>query len=224
MTRSTTRIGIRIGWTVAAVLSTGVAAYAYHYVLPHAFVPPNIARNPMAHPWLFVHAAFAATAMLVGPFQFLRSLRIKHPAVHRWSGRIYVTTCLVGGVAGFLLALDSTAGPVARTGFAALAIAWLAATSMAWSLARKRRYAEHRAWMIRSFALTFAAVTLRIYLPLAAIMGLPFIPAYRGIAWLCWVPNLIAAELYLLAEGQNRWIIRRPTSAESIAARVDPGD
>jgi hypothetical protein len=182
----------------------GVAGYAYQYLLPHMAIPPNIGSNPMARPWLFVHAGFAATAMLIAPFQFVRSVRNQYPNVHRWLGRGYVTACLLGGAAGFLLALGSTAGPVARMGFAGLAIAWLATTIIAWSLAWRRRFAEHRAWMIRSFALTFAAVTLRIYLPLAMITGLSFMPAYRAIAWLCWVPNLIAAELYLLAENQKR--------------------
>jgi signal transduction histidine kinase len=44
-------------------------------------------------------------------------------------------------------------------------------------------------------ALTFAAVTLRLYLPTAMVSESAFEPAYIAVAWLCWVPNLIAAEL-----------------------------
>ena len=51
--------------------------------------------------------------------------------------------------------------------------------------------------MIRSFALTFAAVTLRLYLPLIPLLGLSFIDGYRAVSFLCWIPNLIIAELYL---------------------------
>jgi len=51
--------------------------------------------------------------------------------------------------------------------------------------------------MIRSFALTFAAVTLRLYLPISAMLSIPFEEAYRAISFLCWVPNLALAELYL---------------------------
>ena len=51
--------------------------------------------------------------------------------------------------------------------------------------------------MIRSFALTLAAVTLRLYLPLAAILSINFEDAYRAISFLAWVPNLLLAELYL---------------------------
>ena len=48
--------------------------------------------------------------------------------------------------------------------------------------------------MIRNFALTFAAVALRLYLPPVFIFGLPFATSYAIIAWLCWVPNLLVAE------------------------------
>ena len=51
--------------------------------------------------------------------------------------------------------------------------------------------------MIRSFALTFAAVTLRLYLPLVPLLGISFVDGYRAISFLAWVPNLIVAELYL---------------------------
>lgn len=193
-----------IGWGMAALASLAIALYGFHYLLPDAAVPPNIGANPMARPWLFVHVGFAATALLLGPAQFLPRLRSRFPRLHRWTGRIYVTACLAGGFAGLLLAVGSTAGPVATAGFGLLAVLWMAAAAQAWRLARTRRFEAHRRWMIRSFALTFAAVTLRIYLPLVAIAGLPFLDWYRAIAFLCWVPNLVAAELYLARTGGQR--------------------
>lgn len=188
----------KLGWGVAALLSAGVALYGYHYLLPRAFVPPNIGANPMAYPWLFVHAGFAATAMLTGPLQLLPRLRARWPRLHRWIGRTYVAACLIGGAAGLALALGSTAGPIAQAGFAALAVTWIVSTAQAWRMALARRFDAHRRWMIRSFALTFAAVTLRLYMPLAAVAGLDGLASYRAIAWLCWVPNLMAAQLYLI--------------------------
>ncbi len=49
--------------------------------------------------------------------------------------------------------------------------------------------------MIRNFALTFAAVTPRLWLPACVASGLPFEIAYPAIAWVCWLPNLVVAEL-----------------------------
>ena len=68
----------------------------------------------------------------------------------------------------------------------------------------RARFDEHLRWMIRSFALTFAAVTLRLYLPFPPMMGFTFVEGYRAIAWLAWVPNLIAAELYWRREPARR--------------------
>jgi hypothetical protein len=61
--------------------------------------------------------------------------------------------------------------------------------------------------MIRSYALCLAAVTLRLYLPLSGAIGIPFDDAYPAIAWLCWVPNLVAAE-WLVIPG--RWAPLEP--------------
>ena len=63
---------------------------------------------------------------------------------------------------------------------------------------------QHRQWMIRSFALTFAAVTLRLWLPFFQIvLNFEFIEAYIIIAWLCWIPNLIVAEIIIRAANQK---------------------
>jgi hypothetical protein len=51
--------------------------------------------------------------------------------------------------------------------------------------------------MMRCFAITFAAVTLRLYLGLFAVIAVPFDAAYPVVAWLSWVPNLILVEWYL---------------------------
>jgi Predicted membrane protein (DUF2306) len=94
-----------------------------------------------------------------------------------------------------LIALFSTSGLVAGFGFLGLAIAWLFCTSRAWLAVRRHDYLTHQRWMIRSFALAFAAVMLRIYIPLSQIAGFDYAASYAGIAWLCWVPNLLVAQL-----------------------------
>jgi uncharacterized membrane protein len=153
--------------------------------------------NSFRVPWLALHAAAAATALLVGPLQFRSKLRARWPKLHRVLGRVYVTGCLVGGATALLLAVGMTTGPVAGVGFGTLAIVWFYATAQAWRLAVRRELVAHREWMIRSFALTFAAVTVRLYLPLSQALPIAVDDAYRAIAYVSWVPNLIVAELYL---------------------------
>ncbi len=105
---------------------------------------------------------------------------------------------LFGGAAAFRLATVSQGGLPAHVGFGLLAVLWLLATGQAYRYIRAGDQDSHRRWMIRSYALTFAAVTLRIYLPLSQVVGIPFEPAYQTISWLCWVPNLIIAEWLML--------------------------
>ena len=195
-------------WGIAAASSVLIALVSYRYFIPAIPVPPTLAANLMARPWLWIHAGFAATALITGPWQFIPRLRARWPRVHRVLGRVYVGSCLIGGVAGLMLATGSSAGPIARAGFGMLALVWIPINANGWRLAMAGRYAEHRQWMIRSFAVTFGAVLLRVYLPAAQAMGFEFMPAYRAISWLSWVPNLIVAELYLR---HGSW--RRPATA-----------
>ncbi|MNT67595.1 hypothetical protein D3C72_2057510 [compost metagenome] len=51
--------------------------------------------------------------------------------------------------------------------------------------------------MIRSIALTAAGIMLRIYLGIMLTLPVEFYEGYRVIAFLCWVPNILLAELYL---------------------------
>jgi uncharacterized membrane protein len=187
-------------WTAVTVLSTAVGAYAlFLTVTGFAFVPTNVKANAFPSPLgIEIHIAASAFALLLGPWQFRRSLRTRWPHVHRWMGRTYVSACVIGGLAGASIALFSQAGPIAGWGFLLLGLTWVIATLLAWRAALQRRYVHHERWMIRSFALTFAAVTLRIYLPVGIMLNQgDFFGPYRAIAWLCWVPNLIFAELWL---------------------------
>jgi uncharacterized membrane protein len=200
---SAARIGTHAMWGMITLLSVGVGGYAlYHVFTGFERLPLT---NPMLAPYgLQLHIAASAFAMILGAFQFLKVLRQKAPAVHRWMGRVYIAACLVGGAAGGAIALSSTAGVIAGSGFFLLAIFWLFTTIMAWVSALRRDFVVHERWMIRSFALTLAAVTLRLYLPVSVILGLEFVTAYTVIAWICWVPNLIIAEIWVATRKRPR--------------------
>lgn len=190
-----------LGLWVILVLSLLVGLVSYRYLIPgNLGLAPAILANRFTHLGaLTAHAGLAATALVLGPFQFMPGLRGAHPRLHRRIGTAYVFCCLGGGLAGLVLAFGSTTGPISTAGFGLLAVTWLFATARAWRLALARRFVEHERWMIRSFALTLAAVTLRLYLPLSSALPVDPNDAYRAISLLCWVPNLIAAELFLAA-------------------------
>jgi uncharacterized membrane protein len=187
------------------VLSIGVTAYA---VLVYALLPLGAYLHPEIRAAfeqyagvVYVHVFGSAVALGLGPLQFWSRLRARRPRFHRWCGRLYLGAgVLVGGLAGLYIALHAFGGLPARLGFAALAAAWLFTGMRAFLAIRVRDIEAHRRWMVRNFALTLAAVTLRLWVPAAVASGIAFEVAYPAIAWLCWVPNLLLAEVLLRRE------------------------
>jgi uncharacterized membrane protein len=191
-----------LGLGMVLVLSLGAVAYAvvaYSRFALGTVVHPDMRAGFEAHRVaIYTHVFTSAVALLLGPIQFSVRLRAARPALHRWLGRTYLGLgVLVGGVAGFVMAFHAFGGPVSQLGFGCLAIAWLYTGARAYLAIRARDVASHRRWMVRNFALTFAAVTLRLWLPASVAAGVPFRVSYPAIAWLCWVPNALFAEVLL---------------------------
>ena len=193
------RLVTRIGWTLVCLLSLAFAAYA-------TIISLNVGRSPgesgpasfLIHPWLgVVHGAGGAIALAVGSFQFLHAVQVR-TRLHRTLGWIYIASVVASGFAALVLALDSGGGLATTIGFGALALAWLVTLTRAMAAIRGRQVQRHREWMIRCFALTFAAVALRFILPLLIFgLGIDDEPSYRIVSFACWIPNLTAAEWWI---------------------------
>lgn len=181
------------------LLALGVAGYSLWLLLAEQrpdFAAALFARQPVG---ALLHLACSPIALVAGALQVNAALRARCGVVHRWVGRLYVLAVLLGGISGMSMALTAHGGPMAQWGFGMLAGLWLFSTGSGLLAIRRGAPKAHRDWMLRSYALTTAAITLRIYIPTSLSAGLAFDDAYRAIAWLCWVPNLLAAE----------WMIRR---------------
>lgn len=202
---------------LALVVSLGSA----RYLLPVPISPAPLMLGHLERwPWAVIaHVAGGVTALTLGFFQLV-TRKGPRRVWHRFAGRIYVLACLSSAVSGFWLALYSTAGPVASAGFGGLAVAWFATTVVGWRKAVAGAFGEHRRWMIRSLSLTFAAVTLRILLPLSPLGGLDFDEAYRVVSFLCWVPNLLLAELWLRVRG---WDVAPARPSPPVGGRLQAG-
>ena len=133
-----------------------------------------------------------------------RTVPADHAAAHvvaaectcGWGGR----TCSRSSPArwpGLYFAPKSTAGLVGSIGFTTLAMFWLYSGAQAYIAIRRGNVQVHRRWMLRNYALTFAAATLRIELPLLIIGGVRFPAAYTMVAWISWVPNWLTVEAWL---------------------------
>jgi uncharacterized membrane protein len=195
-----------------ALLGVCVGLVSCRYIANVGPVPANVLANRFFDGWIGVHAAAASTALILGVMQLSGFVRRRWPQLHRVSGRLYVAGCVAGGASALVLSAGVSTGPVAAAGFGALGVLWLYATMQGLRTARAREFSRHRAWIIRSYALTFAAVTLRLYLPISQLIGIDFALAYRCIAWLSWLPNMVVAEVCIRKARGHVPVTTRQTS------------
>jgi hypothetical protein len=185
----------RIMWATMTLSAILLAAYAGSLLLlptiREPFLQQIFVSTPIA---IATHIGGSLIAILVGAAQSSRSLRSRFLTAHRWCGRAYVVAVLIGGAAGIVLAVNSSAGLAAQTGFGSLAVCWIVSTLNAYRYILVGNKLAHGDWMIRSYALTLAGVTFRLSLPLLEAAGVEYETAYRVASWLCWLPNLLVAE------------------------------
>ncbi len=200
----------RISWGLMAFFAIGVSLYATTYLnldASHGLLAqkePHIIQRILYRVPFWLHVAGGITALMIGPFQFLASFRKKRLKLHRSLGKLYVSAIAIAGMCGIPVSLMAEGGWVARIGFLCLALVWLFTTLQAYRKIRQGNVQAHRQWMIRSYAATFAAVTLRIWLgTFMGALGWDFVTAYMTVAWLCWVPNLLVVEWVMRARKQK---------------------
>lgn len=186
-----------LGLLITAALSAYIVQYALGTYLPAGSGPPGLLANTHAHPFLLIHVLAGCAALLAGVVQITAPIRRRAPGLHRASGYLYVAATALSAPSALMLALGTTSGPIAGAGFAILALLTGGFTALGLAAALRRDLGAHRRWMLRSYAMTFAAITLRLMIPASFALGLDFLAAYRAIAWLCWMPNLLVIELWL---------------------------
>ncbi len=156
-------------------------------------------------PAFYIHMLTGSIVLITGVIQLSKRIRAKFPRWHRLAGKVYVVVLLVfTAPSGFVMTLYANGGLAAGSGFALLAVLWWYFTWQGWKNAMGERWDLHREFMLRSYALTFAAVTLRLYSFLFALAGFRGEFIYIIIAWLSWVPSLLVIEIYLRKSRINK--------------------
>ncbi len=200
----------RAGWAfmVLGAVLTVLVSVRYSTLNPETYFPRQRAVYEANTAALLVHIAAIMVALLLGPLQFLRGFRARRRTWHRASGRVFIVAALVGSLAGLYIAPKSASGVVSDVAFTWLALITVVAVVQAFRAIRAGRVQAHREWMTRAYALVFAGVTLRLYLPvLEMLMGEQ--DGYALVSWLAWVPNLLVAE----------WMVRRQRRQPTTEAR-----
>ena len=155
------------------------------------------------HPWLAVsHILPGIVFMLVGPLQFIPSIRRHWPKTHRVLGRVFIISGVLAAVTalGVEFVFPLRGGYAKRAAMVLFACALIVALVLAWRAAVQRRIDVHRAWVIRGYAIGLALSTTRLYfLPYFVLFGHPGTLAAGLVTWTGFCVNVVAAE----------WIIHR---------------
>jgi uncharacterized membrane protein len=188
----------RAVWWAVLLGATSVAIFSMRYALPN---PPLFLKEMKNH-FLFprelsIHAIAGSIALLVGPWQLSASLRAAHPRVHRWLGRIYLADVLAAWLLAIFLMPTVTTGFPAASAFFTIGMLWMGFMVLGVLAIRRRDVQAHRRWMLRSYAMAFAAVTIRFYFHPAKALGISFEHSYAASLWLSFLTNMMVIETAL---------------------------
>lgn len=221
--RSRPPIAARFGLGLVALLAVAIAGYSVWLYATSSLAALAVGEQGLASTYvdtpglvqvvLYIHIAAGSLALVIGPLQFVAAIRRRAPRIHRVVGRVYLGAVAIAAIASLAILPFNSAAFVGLFGFGALAVLWLITLVKAVVAIRRGDVPNHRAWMMRNYALTFAAPTLRLWLGVlimvqvlaatssgaAVDIDVIFATAYAAVPFLCWIPNLIVAE----------WLIRR---------------
>ena len=153
-------------------------------------------------PWriaFFIHVFTSMFVLIAGFTQFSNYILQRFKKLHRIIGKIYVIDILfITGPCSFIMALLANGGIPSRIAFTTLSVLWMFTTAKAWQTAKARQITQHKQWMMRSYALTLSAVTLRAWKwLLIALFHLRPLDTYMIVAWMGFVPNLAFVEWWI---------------------------
>jgi uncharacterized membrane protein len=150
----------------------------------------------------FVHVFTSTFLLFAGFTQFSGSLLRKNKNLHRNIGKAYIIILLFfSAPAGLVMSIFANGGWLSQTAFTSLSILWIVFTALAYRAAVKKDFQSHGKFMVRSYALTLSALTLRAWkLGLVLAFHPKPMDLYMIVAWLGWVPNLLLAE-WLISKG-----------------------
>ena len=199
----------RLAWMAVCFLALIGLAAATHRILvleyPQTFSRGN---SPAAvtdvgfnqHKVLtLVHIVPGVLFMVLGPLQLSRTIRSKHLAFHRWSGRLFLVSSLIIATSALIMSFRMSIGganEIAATTFFALLFVFC--LTKAFVHIRRREILLHREWMIRGFAIGLGVATVRpIVGAFFAARRLSPHEFFGAAFWLGFIINLIAAEAWI---------------------------
>ncbi len=153
----------------------------------------------------FSHVYSSIIIIIAGLPQFSTTVRNRIPWIHRNLGKLYILLILwVASPSGFIMAVHANGGLFSKISFIIQAVLWFYFNYQAYQFAKAKEWKLHRNFMLRSYALTLSAISLRIFKwGIANTLELPPMDTYKIVAWLGWLVNLGLVELYIFNTKTN---------------------
>ena len=152
-----------------------------------------------------MHIVCASLFCVLGAFQFDSALRQRFPQLHRVAGRVAAPCGIVAALTGLWMTAAyaipaELQGPLLYGVRMAVGLAMTLAVIVSIRAVLQRRIAQHKAWMVRAYALGQGAGTqVLILLPVTLMAGAPTFIFRDVLMASAWGLNVVFAE----------WVIRR---------------
>ena len=199
--------------TVVLLATVGVVASLMRYLLPHdlhlaistplygSFAPEHLPVMA-AHPGVeALHRLGGALYMILGVLQFMPRLRARRPALHRWSGRVFLALSVAAALSGVFMALafpyERGEGPPSIV-FGGLMVFFAV---QAYLHIRRGDVVGHREWVTRCFAVGLGIATIRLIA--AVVLNTTHLVTRQIITptfWIGWTVTVLAAEALIRAQ------------------------
>lgn len=156
-----------------------------------------------------VHIVCAAVFAILGAFQFVTSFRRRNPGWHRVAGRVVVACGLLVGVSGLWMTLfyprAEGTGDLLYVFRLFFGSAMIVCVALGFAAIRRRDVSQHRAWMMRGYAIGLGAGTQVLTLLIGeSILGSSSEFSHALLMGAGWVINLAVAEWILRRRPYNR--------------------
>jgi uncharacterized membrane protein len=161
---------------------------------------PEFDKRYYDHPYLtLVHIVPGFLFMTLGPLQFMTGIRKRWLRFHRWCGRVFLISSLAVALSALVIlpVLPIFGTFTARVALLFGATIFLFSIVKGYIHIRRREIAQHREWMIRTFAVGLGISTLRLLLPVMIMLGASFVEAWDTVVWLGFGVNLVVAEIWI---------------------------
>ena len=186
------------------VLIGGLILASMYFGLSNDFNAPKDILRRESYPIAVVgHIIGGILVLMLGFTQFSPGIRRRFPRFHRWVGRGVVAAGTWFALTGLVMNA-STKSPadslLYNSAQNVMAVVFLAVLFFGIRAIRQHRVADHRAWMMRSYAITLGAATQTVMLlPVFLLFGPPT-GLLADLAFISgWVVNLAVAELVIRA-------------------------